>query len=147
MACRTLRDRSTAAAVRRLGTTGRIGRPGRAAAGHRPATAPPCPAGAALPVLRRPPRRNPDRDVDPDWVLEPEVWLSAEDNVCRRHRVWIGPGATTYAQQLDLTRGLGSRHYPDADAVTARIQAIARNRRVGAYLHATVTTSPDDSVG
>ena len=46
----------------------------------------------------------PDRDIDPDWALEPEVWLSAEDNVCRRHQVWIGPGATRYARQLDLTR-------------------------------------------
>lgn len=45
----------------------------------------------------------PDRDIDPDWALEPEVWLSVEDNVCRRHQVWIGPGATSYDRQLDLT--------------------------------------------
>lgn len=42
-----------------------------------------------------------------------------------------------------LARGLGSRHYPDPAAVTARIQAIVRDRRVGAYLRTTVTTSPD----
>jgi hypothetical protein len=47
---------------------------------------------------------SPDRDVDPDWALEPEVWLSVEDNVCRWHRVWIGPGVTCYDQQLELTR-------------------------------------------
>ena len=42
-----------------------------------------------------------------------------------------------------LTRGLGSRHYPDTDAVTARIKVIARDRRVGAYLRTTVSTDPD----
>ena len=41
-----------------------------------------------------------------------------------------------------LGRSLGSRHYPDADAVTARIKVITRDRRVGAYLHTTVTTDP-----
>lgn len=47
--------------------------------------------------------------------------------------------ATARARKLDraagdlarLSRGLGSRHYPDAEAVTARIAAIARHRRVG----------------
>ncbi len=33
-----------------------------------------------------------------------------------------------------LTRGLGSRHYPDPAAVAARVAAIARDRRVSAYL-------------
>jgi transposase len=42
-----------------------------------------------------------------------------------------------------LSRGLGSRHYPDTDAVTARVKVIARDRRVGAYLRSTVTTHPD----
>lgn len=37
-----------------------------------------------------------------------------------------------------LTRGLGSRHYPDPAAVTARVQAIGRDRRVGAYLRTTI---------
>ena len=41
-----------------------------------------------------------------------------------------------------LTRGLGSRHYPGTAEVTARIQAIARARRVGDYLRTTVTTDP-----
>jgi len=39
-----------------------------------------------------------------------------------------------------LTRGLGSRHYPTPEAVTARITTIARERRVGDYLRTTVGT-------
>jgi transposase len=41
-----------------------------------------------------------------------------------------------------LTRGLGGRHYPDADAVHARLQVIARSRRVKAYLRTRVGTDP-----
>jgi transposase len=56
--------------------------------------------------------------------------------------------ATARAKQLDratddlgrLSRGLGSRHYPTAEAVTARITTIARERRVGDYLRTTVGT-------
>jgi hypothetical protein len=40
-----------------------------------------------------------------------------------------------------LTRGLGSRHYPDAGKAAARVAVIARDRRVGEYLHATNGTS------
>jgi transposase len=71
-----------------------------------------------------------------------------KDPVLRLRRVFVHSSAraqaaaTARAKKLDraagdltrLGRGLGSRHYPDADAVTARIQAIARHRRVGAYL-------------
>jgi len=42
-----------------------------------------------------------------------------------------------------LVRGLGSRHYPDTNAVTARITAIASARRVAAYLRAQVSTDAD----
>jgi transposase len=42
-----------------------------------------------------------------------------------------------------LTRALGSRHYPDAAAVEARLAAIGRTRRVAAYLRATTGTDPD----
>jgi transposase len=42
-----------------------------------------------------------------------------------------------------LTRGLGSRHYNTAEKVTARISAIARDRRVGDYLRATTGTGQD----
>jgi transposase len=39
-----------------------------------------------------------------------------------------------------LTRGLGSRHYPDAAKVAARVSAIAASRRVGDYLRADAGT-------
>ena len=39
-----------------------------------------------------------------------------------------------------LTRGLGSRHYPTAAAVNARITTIARERRVADYLRTNVGT-------
>jgi transposase len=42
-----------------------------------------------------------------------------------------------------LVRGLGSRHYPDEKAVTARITAIRTARRVTAYLRAEAGTDPD----
>jgi transposase len=42
-----------------------------------------------------------------------------------------------------LVRGLGSRHYPTKQAVTERITAIARARRVVAYLRTEVSTDPD----
>lgn len=41
-----------------------------------------------------------------------------------------------------LQRGLGSRHYPDAASVTARVAAISRARRVSALLTTTVGTDP-----
>jgi transposase len=58
--------------------------------------------------------------------------------------------ATARAKKLDrarddlqrLTRGLGSRHYPDEKAVTARITAIASARRVSAYLRTETGTDP-----
>jgi transposase len=57
---------------------------------------------------------------------------------------------TTRAKKLDrarddldrLVRGLGSRHYPDEKAVTARIAAISSGRRVTAYLRAEVGVDP-----
>jgi transposase len=57
-----------------------------------------------------------------------------------------GAAATARSKKLDrarddlarLTRGLGSRHYPSAAAVTARITTIARERRVGDYLRTTI---------
>jgi hypothetical protein len=61
-----------------------------------------------------------------------------------------GAAATARARELDRARddlerlglGLGSRHYPDVDAVAARVATIARERRVGAYLHTEVGTDP-----
>ncbi len=59
--------------------------------------------------------------------------------------------ATARAKKLDratddldrLVRGLGSRHYPDEKAVTARITAIRSARRVTAYLRTQTGTDPD----
>ncbi|MFG3443071.1 IS1634 family transposase, partial [Nonomuraea sp. NPDC047897] len=56
--------------------------------------------------------------------------------------------ATARAKKLDrarddlarLERGLGSRHYPDEQAVTDRVAAIGRTRRVNAYLRARIGT-------
>jgi len=76
------------------------------------------------------------------------------DPVLRVRRVFVWSSAraqaaaTARARKLDrarddlerLTRGLGSRHYPDPQAVQARLAAIAKQRRVGAYLRAEVGT-------
>ncbi|MDQ2877002.1 MAG: IS1634 family transposase, partial [Actinomycetota bacterium] len=59
--------------------------------------------------------------------------------------------ATTRARKLDrarddlqrLERGLGSRHYPTIEKVSARLAVIAKDRRVGACLRTTTGTSPD----
>ena len=78
------------------------------------------------------------------------------DPVLALRRVFVHSGArahaaaTARAKKLDrarddlhrLGRGLGSRHYPDQPAVTARLTAIARDRRVGAYLRTDVGTDP-----
>ena len=78
------------------------------------------------------------------------------DPVLALRRVFVHSGAraaaavTARAKKLDrarddldrLGRGLGSRHYPDQAAVTARIAAITRDRRVGAYLRTEVGTDP-----
>jgi transposase len=58
--------------------------------------------------------------------------------------------ATARAKKLDrarddldrLVRGMGSRHYPDEKAVTARIAAITSARRVTAYLRSGTGTDP-----
>jgi transposase len=59
-----------------------------------------------------------------------------------------GAAAAARVKKLDrarddlgrLTRGLGSRHYPTTQAVTARVTTIARERRVGDYLRTTIGT-------
>jgi hypothetical protein len=67
-------------------------------------------------------------------------------------RVFVHSGAraqaalTARTKELDrarndldrLVRGLGSRHYPDQPAVAARVAAIARDRRVAAYLRSDI---------
>ena len=78
------------------------------------------------------------------------------DPVLRLRRVFVhssaraAAAATARAKKLDratgdldrLTRGLGSRHYPTEQAVTDRITAIARDRRVKPYLRGETRTDP-----
>jgi transposase len=90
-------------------------------------------------------------------VLEDTMTLAGKrkrDPVLHLRRVFVwssaraDAAATARAKKLDrarddlerLTRGLGSRHYPDAAAVQARLSAIARSRRVAALLRAEVGT-------
>jgi transposase len=62
-----------------------------------------------------------------------------------------GAAATARAKKLERARGdlarlrraLGSRHYPDTQAVTTRLAVIAKTRRVGAYLRGHTDTDPD----
>lgn len=77
------------------------------------------------------------RKRDPDLELRRVfVWSSARAEAAAHAR----------AKKLDrarhdlgrLERGLGGRHYPDADAVSARVAQIARDRKVKTYLRATV---------
>jgi Domain of unknown function (DUF4277) len=72
----------------------------------------------------------------------------------RRVLVWSSANAqaakTNRARKLDrarddlgrLQRGLGSRHYPDPDAVTARLRVIASKRRLAGVLCAQVGSDP-----
>jgi transposase len=72
----------------------------------------------------------------------------------RRLLVWSSAraqaAATARARKLDrarddlerLTRGLGSRHYPNPQAVQARLAAIAKARRISGLLRAEVGTDP-----
>jgi transposase len=88
-------------------------------------------------------------------VVEDTMTISgkrAADPVLRVRRVVVwssaraGAAATARARKLDrarddlerLTRGLGSRHYPDPDSVQARLAAIAKARRVAGPLRAEV---------
>jgi transposase len=78
------------------------------------------------------------------------------DPVLRLRRVFVHSSAraqaaaTARAKKLDraaddlqrLGRGLGGRHYPDPAAVTARVAAIARDRRVAGYLRTAIGTDP-----
>lgn len=77
------------------------------------------------------------RRADPDLSLRRVfVWSSAR----------AGAAAHARTKKLDraredlgrLERGLGSRHYPDAEAVTARVTQVGRDRRVAAYLRADI---------
>jgi transposase len=80
-----------------------------------------------------------------------------KDPVLSLRRVFVhssaraGAAAAARAQKLDrargdldrLTRGLGSRHYPDPAAVEARVTVIGKTRRVGGYLRTTTGTDAE----
>jgi len=85
--------------------------------------------------------------IDPDHPAprfgHPKDWRP--DSGARAHAAAIArtKKLDRARDELDrLGRGLGGRHYPDQAAVTARIAAITRDRRLGPYLRTTVDTDP-----
>jgi transposase len=68
------------------------------------------------------------------------VWSSARAQAAQTNRARKLQRAHDDLGRLE--RGLGSRHYPDADAVTARVRAIATSRKLVGILHAEVGTDP-----
>jgi hypothetical protein len=73
----------------------------------RPAPGRPLPtAGRPIPHLTRriPPCRYcaAAHGASLDADTEAHIWASAENNVCRTHQTWTGPGASTYDQQPSL---------------------------------------------
>ena len=57
-----------------------------------------------------------------DGDADAQVWTSVENNVCRTHQIWIGPGASDYDRQLDL------RAHPDITAAQTRHNRLVRRR-------------------
>jgi transposase len=68
------------------------------------------------------------------------VWSSARAQAAQTNRARKLQRAHDDLGRLE--RGLGSRHYPDADVVTARVRAIATSRKLVGMLHAEVGTDP-----
>ena len=91
------------------------------------------------------------------WAMPAAKSAKGEAIPLRRVFVWssadAGAAATARAKKLDraredleaLTRGLGSRHYPTAEKVSARLAVIAAKRRVGDYLRTSVGTDDDST--
>jgi transposase len=89
------------------------------------------------------------------WAMPAAKSAKGEAIPLRRVFVWssadAGAAATARAKKLDraredleaLARGLGGRHYPSAEKVSARLAVIAAKRRVGDYLVASVGTDDD----
>jgi transposase len=83
------------------------------------------------------------RKSDPDLsVRRVFVWSSARSDAAAKARTKKLDRARGDLERLG--RGLGSRHYPDTDAVAARVAQIGRDRKVAAYLHTDIGT---DSAG
>lgn len=89
------------------------------------------------------------------WAMAAAKSAKGEPIALRRVFVWssadAAAAATARAKKLTraqedleaLGRGLGGRHYPSAETVSARLAVIAAKRRVGEYLVATVGTDID----
>ena len=103
---------------------------------------------------RKPPgRRGSYRVVEDTMTLAGKA--KRDPVLClRRVLVWSSAraqaAATNRTRKLErarddlgrLTRGLGSRHYPDQDTTTARVRAIATSRKLVGILQAEVGTDP-----
>jgi transposase len=77
------------------------------------------------------------RQRDPDFELRRVfVWSSARATAAVHARAKKLERARGDLERLE--RGLGSRHYPNTAAVDARLAQIGRDRKVKAYLRATV---------
>lgn len=103
-------------------------------------------------AAKAPESRGRYRVGEDTWAMPAAKSHKGEAIMLRRVFVWSSADAGAAAnarekklgrarEDLDaLTRGLGSRHYPNADTVTARLTVIATKRRVGDYLVTTVGT-------
>ena len=79
------------------------------------------------------------RKSDPDLSLRRVfVWSSARSHAAAKAREKKLARARDDLERLE--RGLGSRHYPDTDAVAARVAQIGRDRKVKAYLQTTIAS-------
>lgn len=82
---------------------------------------------------------TPKRKTDPELrVRRVFVWSSARAAAAAHARTKKLDRARGDLERLG--RGLGGRHYPDPEAVTARVAQISRDRRVTAYLNTTIGT-------
>lgn len=101
---------------------------------------------------KAPEARGRYRVGEDSWAMAPAKTKKGEAIKLRRVFVWssadAGAAAAARAKKLGrarddlaaLARGLGGRHYPNAEKVTARLVVIASKRRVGDYLRSTVGT-------
>lgn len=101
---------------------------------------------------RAPERNGPDYLVTEDAMVLTGPRKADPDVACRRVFVWSAGNAeaaetnrarklTRAAEDLErVRRGLGSRYYDTVDKVRAKVETIARDRRVKAYLVFSIDT-------
>lgn len=104
---------------------------------------------------KAPEARGRYRVAEDTWAMPPAKSHKGEPIALRRVFVWssadAAAAATARAKKLEraredleaLARGLGGRHYPSVEKVSARLAVIAVKRRVGDYLVARVGTNDD----